>query len=472
MPVREPVIARKILFRESTVEMTILTSKNMIYTEVIDGRVAASYSIEPMGRPTNIFHDVKEDLEPVIKENAVIVKAARKSNTFIHQKEARMREEAAKMQKIREQAETENKAKAEKPPTPPPPPKPRTPTPEPVKKPPTPKPPTPPPSPTFQWDNLEKYSHHPWFEPLKRHCQLKEIKIRQYEDFIPALVDLFICTCDISVKQNLLEAFSELIKEEILDQPNLVRKVSLGVQNLVNSDELSQRHPIRKLGLDWLRITHEKSEIYGVEIINWLHHNQDLSTLHDLGLSDGADLIQEEITRWQGDVRRTGKKFFNFWGKRYQKANKVKTCNWKDCLRFYVDREREKRLNAARQVSNTVMEQNKLKEGALVRIGDLHTGRRFEAKKLMAKTPLPPLELRVRDPGEPKVIRLALKHNKILLAPMGRFWTETRESQSMMELAAKRRAQRRSDIDIITAQFQKFFCPENSYVHHTASDIY
>ena len=80
------------------------------------------------------------------------------------------------------------------------------------------------------------------------------------------------------------------------------------------------------LGLDWLRITHEKSEIFGVEIINWLHHNQDLSTLHELGLSDGADLIQEEITRWQGDVRRTGKKFFNFWGKRYQKANKVKTC--------------------------------------------------------------------------------------------------------------------------------------------------
>ena len=73
-------------------------------------------------------------------------------------------------------------------------------TPEPVKKPPTPKPPTPPPSPTFQWDNLDKYSHHPWFEPLKRHCQLKEIKIRQYEDFIPALVDLFICSCDISVK--------------------------------------------------------------------------------------------------------------------------------------------------------------------------------------------------------------------------------------------------------------------------------
>ena len=146
--------------------------------------------------------------------------------------------------------------------------------------------------------------------------------------------------------------------------------------------------------------------------------------------------------------------------------------SWKDCLRFYVDREREKRLNAARQVSNTVMEQNKQKEGALVRIGDLHTGRRFEAKKLMAKTPLPPLELRVRDPGEPKVIRLALKHNKILLAPMGRFWTETRETQSMMELAAKRRAQRKSEVDIITAQFQKFFCPENSYVHHTASDIY
>ena len=52
------------------------------------------------------------------------------------------------------------------------------------------------------------------------------------------------------MKQNLLEAFSELIREEILDQPHLVRKVSLGVQNLVNSDELSQRHPIRKLGLN------------------------------------------------------------------------------------------------------------------------------------------------------------------------------------------------------------------------------
>jgi len=77
--------------------------------------------------------------------------------------------------------------------------------------------------------------------------------------------------------------------------------------------------------LDWLRITHEKSEVFGVEIINWLHHNQDLSTLHDLGLSDGADLIQEEITRWQGNVRRTGKKFFDFWGKRYQKATKNKT---------------------------------------------------------------------------------------------------------------------------------------------------
>ena len=58
------------------------------------------------------------------------------------------------------------------------------------------------------------------------------------------------CESLIPPKQNLLEAFSELIQEEILDQPHLVRKVSLGVQNLVNSDELSQRHPIRKLGLN------------------------------------------------------------------------------------------------------------------------------------------------------------------------------------------------------------------------------
>ena len=122
-----------------------------------------------------------------------------------------------------------------------------------------------------------------------------------------------------------MESFWTLIKEEILDQPPLVRKVSLGVQHIVNSDELSQRHPIRKLGLDWLRLTHEKNDIFGVEIVNWLHHNQDLSTLHELGLSDGADLIQEEINRWQGDVRRTGKKFFTFWGKRYSRATKVKS---------------------------------------------------------------------------------------------------------------------------------------------------
>ena len=91
----------------------------------------------------------------------------------------------------------------------------------------------------------------------------------------------------------------------------------------------------------------------------------------------------------------------------------------------------------------------------------------------MPKIPLPPLELRIRDRGEPKVIRLALNHNKILLAPMGRFWTETMDGRSgygpayygqVME--PKRRAHRKNEIDIITAQFQKFFCPENSY--HTA----
>ena len=37
-----------------------------------------------------------------------------------------------------------------------------------------------------------------------------------------------------------------------------------------------------------------------------------------------------------------------------------------------------------------------------VRIGDLHTGRRNEARHQMQKIKLPPIELRIKEPGEPK----------------------------------------------------------------------
>ena len=46
-------------------------------------------------------------------------------------------------------------------------------------------------------------------------------------------------------------------------------------------------------------------------------------------------------------------------------------------FRLFVETERERRLNASKESHNTVMEMTKREGGALVRIGDLHTGRRF-----------------------------------------------------------------------------------------------
>ena len=44
---------------------------------------------------------------------------------------------------------------------------------------------------------------------------------------------------------------------------------------------------------------------------------------------------------------------------------------------LFVETERERRLNASKESQNTLMEMTKREGGALVRIGNLHTGRRF-----------------------------------------------------------------------------------------------
>ena len=93
-------------------------------------------------------------------------------------------------------------------------------------------------------------------------------------------------------------------------------------------------------------------------------------------------------------------------------------------MAFFIEKQREKRQEAQKQAENTVMEKTKKMGGALVRIGDLHTGRRFEERQRNARTQLPPLELRVHNPGQPKVIKLSVLQKKILLAPLGSFWLE------------------------------------------------
>ena len=172
------------------------------------------------------------ELPPVKIERSSVTEArpSRASTTALAQKQAKMREEAMRMMKIREEKEAikkeEEAKRAAKPPTPPPPPKPRTPTPEPIIRVPTPKPPTPPPSP--EWENLSRYHVQPWYSAFKAHCREKGIKIRTYEDFIPTLVDLFVDTPDLPIKQNLLAAFTDLLQEQIIQSPVLLRKVTQG----------------------------------------------------------------------------------------------------------------------------------------------------------------------------------------------------------------------------------------------------
>ena len=120
-------------------------------------------------------------------------------------------------------------------------------------------------------------------------------------------------------------------------------------------------------------------------------------------------------------------------------------------FRLFIETERERRLTASKEINNTVMEMTKPAGGALVRIGDLHTGRRFNNRGRLPV--LPPLELRIKDKGNPKVIRLAVNQNKILLAPLGEFWKD----------ANYQPVDQKPQPGLITSRFQKFYCHNNSY---------
>ena len=140
-------------------------------------------------------------------------------------------------------------------------------------------------------------------------------------------------------------------------------------------------------------------------------------------------------------------------------------------MEWFVQTQRQKIEEAKKQAENTVIEKSKKVGGALVRIGDLHTGRRFEERQRTARTQLPPMELRVQNPGQPRVIKLSVLQKKILLAPLGSFWLDAMDSKTIAEIAKKRRERRsrKQQMEIMTTRFQKFYCPENSFIPYSES---
>ena len=120
-----------------------------------------------------------------------------------------------------------------------------TPEPEP-EKPPTPKPPTPPPSP--EWESLNNYSHHSWFAPFRQYCTDQGIKVRTFNDFLPVLIEFFNWTTDIVVKHALVTCFDELYHNGVFESPSLLKRLVLGMQQLLSGDGASAKHPIRLMG--------------------------------------------------------------------------------------------------------------------------------------------------------------------------------------------------------------------------------
>jgi WD40 repeat protein len=461
--------------QETKTETEETNDKPEVKTEIPEVRESLKEKMEEaMKREEN-----KNDKNIIEKQNEKpqerpSLLAARQSTIALAQKQAKMREEAMRMMKIREEKEAvkkaEEAAKARKPPTPPPPPpKPRTPTPEPVQAPPTPKPPTPPPSP--EWENLARYHIQPWYDSFRSFCERKSIKIRKYEEFLPALVDLFAEDLELHVKQSLIEAFSDLLQEEIIDSPVLLKKVTQTVQNYIAADQYSPKHPIRELGMNWLKQFDQNNSLVGVEMLNWSCQNQNWKYLIELELFDSDGILQNELNKWAGNTRKTSKKFIDFWAKRTERVKKIKNPGWKDCVGLFVETQRQKIEETKKQVENTVIEKSKKIGGALVRIGDLHTGRRYEERLRTARTQLPPMELRVQNPGAPRVIKLSVLQKKILLAPLGSFWLDAMDAKTIAQIAKTRRDRRikRKEMDIITARFQKFYCPENSFIQYSDS---
>ena len=87
------------------------------------------------------------------------------------------------------------------------------------------------------------------------------------------------------------------------------------------------------------------------------------------------------------------KKFIDQWKSRATRATWEAEIHWHTAARFYIHSKQKKALKP-KPSENAVLSTKKenLDAQTLVRIGDLHTGRRGE-KKIIRKS-LPPLELR------------------------------------------------------------------------------
>ena len=125
-------------------------------------------------------------------------------------------------------------------------------------------------------------------------------------------------------KKSLSNPGVDLLQEEIMDSPVLLKKVTQTVHNYISSDEYSPKHGIRELGIKWLKQFDGNNSIVGIEILNWTCQNSDSKYLSEIGLIDEDGIMQSELNKWAGNTRKISKKFIDFWSKRVQRVTKVK----------------------------------------------------------------------------------------------------------------------------------------------------
>ena len=77
------------------------------------------------------------------------------------------------------------------------------------------------------------------------------------------------------------------------------------------------------------------SNWFGIELMIWICQNGSAEILSEFEIDDPEGFILAEMVKWDGGVRRNGRRFVDLWTKRFAKKTKAATANWQSGVRYY-----------------------------------------------------------------------------------------------------------------------------------------
>ena len=72
---------------------------------------------------------------------------------------------------------------------------------------------------------------------------------------------------------------------------------------------------------------------FGIELMIWICQNGSAEILSEFEIDDQEGFILAEMVKWDGGVRRNGRRFVDLWAKRHAKKAKTTTTDWQSGIR-------------------------------------------------------------------------------------------------------------------------------------------